>query len=402
MRKKNCSCLFLTAAVVAAMRLMAVSTHAAPGDIYETNMDLILRFTPTVATPVTFTAGLSNPKGLAFDGSGRLLVTDASAGAVFFYTPPDGTRATFLGNLSSPVGITFDAMGNLFVGEAGNGHITKFTREAVTSVFASGVGQPAGLAFANNGNLFASDFAGGVIYQITPEGTKSSFATGLNLPAGIAFDTAGNLFVANSGTGTIFKFAPNGTKTTFATGLDTPYGLAFEANGALVVSDHGNGSTFRFTPAGDRSVIFSSDFNTPQFVAIEPAVHQLLNISTRGFVEGGDHVLIAGFIVGGIGPVGTTVAIRALGPSLSAAGVSDPLPDPLLGVRDGNGAVVSYNDNWHDAPLTQQIRSDLAPMRDKEAALQLVLRGGAYTAILTTTDGLPGTALLEVYDLQTR
>src|SRR5207237_7147406 len=107
----------------------------------------------------------------------------------------------------------------------------------------------------------------------------------------------------------------------------------------------GNGGTFRVTPAGVRTTVFQSDFNTPQFVAIEPASHQVLNISTRGYIQGGDHIIIAGFIIGGIGPVGTTVVVRALGPSLPAA-IVDPLPDPVLEVRDSSGALIALNDNW--------------------------------------------------------
>ncbi len=35
-----------------------------------------------------------------------------------------------------------------------------------------------------------------------------------------------------------------------------------------------------------------------------------------------------------------------------------------------------------------------------KSALQLVLRGGTYTAIVTSANGGTGTALVEVYDLQ--
>ncbi len=46
---------------------------------------------------------------------------------------------------------------------------------------------------------------------------------------------------------------------------------------------------------------------------------QLANISTRGFVETGDNVMIGGFIVGG---ETSSVALRAIGPSLADSGVS--------------------------------------------------------------------------------
>jgi sugar lactone lactonase YvrE len=402
MRKTKCLHLLLTAAALAALPLIAVSTRAATGDIYETNMGLVLRIRPTGGTPITFAEGLSNPKGLVFDGNGRLFVADASAGSIIVFTTPDGAGATYVSGLSSPVGVALDQLGNLFVGEAGSGNIIKFAQDGTRTTFATGLGAPAGLAFNNNGNLFVADFEGGKIYQITLAGTTSTFATELGLPAGLAFDSAGNLFEADSSTGSIFKFAPDGTRTTFATGLGRPYGLAFEASGNLIVADNDNGSTFRFTPAGVRTTVFSSDFNTPQFVAIEPATHQLLNISTRGFIEGGDRILIAGFIVGGNGPVGTTVVVRAIGPSLSTAGIVDPLPDPVLEIRDSSGTLVAFNDNWQDAPLAQRVGSNLEPTDAHESALQLVLHGGAFTAIVYGggTGSSTGTAVVEAYNLQ--
>jgi sugar lactone lactonase YvrE len=400
MRKTNCLYLLLTAASLVAMPWIALPARAATGEIYETNNGMVLRFTAGSTTPPTFADNLSNPKGLVFDGNGHLFVAEAGRGDILRFTVPGAAGATFASGLSSPVGVAFDQSGNLFVAESGNGNITKIAQDGSRIIFASGVGAPAGLAFASNGNLFISDFAGGIIYQVTPAGTKTTFATGLGLPAGLAFDSAGNLFEADSSSGTIFKFATDGTKTSFATGLSRPYGLAFEASGSLVVADNGNGTTFRFSPDGGRSTIFASDFNTPQFVAVEPASHQLLNISTRGFVQSGDHNLIAGFIMGGIGPVGTTVVVRAIGPSLSTAGVTDPLQDPFLAIRDSNGVLVAFNDNWADAPAAQRVSGVLTPANASESALQLVLGGGSYTAIVTSANSGTGTAVVEVYNVQ--
>ncbi|HZE14027.1 MAG TPA: vanadium-dependent haloperoxidase, partial [Chthoniobacterales bacterium] len=67
----------------------------------------------------------------------------------------------------------------------------------------------------------------------------------------------------------------------------------------------------------------------------------LANISTRGFVDTGDKALIGGFIVGS-GSSGR-VAVRALGPSLSTAGISGTLSDPILELHDTNGALLKSN-----------------------------------------------------------
>lgn len=402
MTTKNCLHFLLAAAVGATMPLMATSAHATPGDIYETNNGLILRFAPAGGNPGTFAQNLSNPKGLVFDGSGHVFMASAGNGLIIRFNTLDGTGFTFAQDLSSPIGLAIEASGTyLFESDAGTGSIIKFAlADGTRTTFASGLSQPAGLAFDSTGNLYVAEFNAGLISKIASDGTKTTFASGLGFPAGLAIDASNNLFEADSGTGAIFKFAPDGTKTTFASGLAAPFGLAFEATGSLIVADNGNGSTFRFTPAGVRTTVFSSDFNTPQFVAVEPAPHQLLNMSTRGFVQGGDHVLIAGFIISGIGPVGTTVAVRALGPSLSTSGIADPLADPTLEVRDSTGTLVSSNDNWHDAPAGQVIGNNLAPTNDHEAALQLLLRGGTYTAIVRSANSTTGTALVEVYSLQ--
>src|SRR5204862_8004041 len=115
------------------------------------------------------------------------------------------------------------------------------------------------------------------------------------------------------GTGNINKFAPDGTQTNFVKGLSRPYGLAFDASGNLIVADNETGATLRYTPDGTKAVIFQSNFNTPAFVAVEPVQHHLLNISTRGFIQGGHNTWIAGCVVGGVGPVGTPAIVRALG-----------------------------------------------------------------------------------------
>ena len=58
---------------------------------------------------------------------------------------------------------------------------------------------------------------------------------------------------------------------------------------------------------------------------------RLGNISTRGFVDTGDNVMIGGFI---IQRVATRVVVRAIGPSLSTFGISGALPDPTLDAQE--------------------------------------------------------------------
>jgi hypothetical protein len=131
---------------------------------------------------------------------------------------------------------------------------------------------------------------------------------------------------------------------------------------------------------------------------LEPSADsKLANISTRGFVQAGDNVMIGGFIV--TGPDSQTVVIRALGPSLP---VQQPLADPELELHDGNGAVVAANSDWRDFRNGydgQILATGLAPPNDLECAIVTTLSTGPYTAIVSGIDGTSGVAVVEVYAL---
>ena len=127
---------------------------------------------------------------------------------------------------------------------------------------------------------------------------------------------------------------------------------------------------------------------------------KLANISTRGYVDTGDNVMIGGFIVGGSNQDRTNVVIRAIGPSLTTAGISNALQDPTLSVYDKNGSVIGTNDNWRDAQQPEVVANGLAPTDDRESALYESLPPGNYTAVVRGKDNKTGVALVEVYNLQ--
>ena len=124
----------------------------------------------------------------------------------------------------------------------------------------------------------------------------------------------------------------------------------------------------------------------------------VVNLSTRGYVQTGDDVLIGGFIVGGSEP--STVVVRALGPSLAQAGVADALSDPFLDLRDANGLPVASNDDWADNQREAIEESGLAPLDSHEAAIEQTLVPGSYTAIVSGKDGGIGVGLIEVYRVE--
>jgi hypothetical protein len=124
---------------------------------------------------------------------------------------------------------------------------------------------------------------------------------------------------------------------------------------------------------------------------------KLANISTRGLVQAGDDVLIAGTIVVGEAP--QKVIVRAIGPSLSIAG---RLENPTMELRDQNGQLINANDNWVDSPDKQAIiDSTVPPTNDLESAIVATLPGNnaSYTAIVRGVNNTTGIAVVEVYAL---
>jgi phospholipase/lecithinase/hemolysin len=122
----------------------------------------------------------------------------------------------------------------------------------------------------------------------------------------------------------------------------------------------------------------------------------LANLSTRGYVSGGDNVLIGGLIVGsGDSPM---FVLRALGPSVGSFGVINFLDDPTLELHDGNGATIAFNDDWK-TPYYQPLRAaNLAPSQDQESAIVApFLTPGNYTAIVRGKGNSTGVALIEAY-----
>ena len=130
------------------------------------------------------------------------------------------------------------------------------------------------------------------------------------------------------------------------------------------------------------------------------AASRLANISTRGFVEIGDNVMIGGFIVGDQS-TGVRVAVRAIGPSLQPS-VQLALQDPELQLVDQHGNTIRANDNWKESTNRAELEGlVLAPSRDTESALIAALGPAPYTAIVRGKGESVGVGLVEVYHIPT-
>ncbi|MFN2509099.1 MAG: DVUA0089 family protein, partial [Chthoniobacterales bacterium] len=141
----------------------------------------------------------------------------------------------------------------------------------------------------------------------------------------------------------------------------------------------------------------------PNYLSTFPAPN-LVNLSTRAFVGTGANVLIGGFIIQGSQPA--TVILRAIGHSLAARGISNPLTDPMIELYDSGGRLLAENDDWVSSTDAETIASyRLDPSNSRESALVRTLNPGTYTAIVSAFDNgdgdLTGVGLVELYDLHT-
>ena len=127
-----------------------------------------------------------------------------------------------------------------------------------------------------------------------------------------------------------------------------------------------------------------------------PTSSHLANISARLNVGVNDDVLIGGFIVEG--PVPKKMILRAIGPSLLAAGVTGTMANPTLELHDSTG-VIATNDDWKTGAQASEISaSGLAPTNPLESAIVATLQPGNYTAIVRGVNNTTGIALVEGYE----
>lgn len=358
---------------------MALAFDAA-GQLYAANFggDTVEVFAAD-GTDLGVFAEVARPTGLVFDDAGNLYVSNFGNTVERF--APDGTPlGTFASTgLNDPTGMVFDLSGILYVANSGSNKIKRFSaagRELGT-LESAGLMGPMGLAFDGAGNLYASNSQSATIEKIAPDGTSAVFAETGDSPAFLVVQRppalvnistrlrilpgegilAGGFILTGSGSKRLLirglgpSLAGAGVEGTLADPTLELHGGA--ANAILVQSDNwqtaqsaaiiatgipptdnAEAAIIVTLTAGAYSVIESgkngaSGIGLVEIYDLTPGIGpELANISTRGFVDQGDNVMIAGFIVAS--PTGGTgkIAVRALGPSLGAAGVANPLADP--------------------------------------------------------------------------
>ena len=322
------------------------------------NLGHIYKFTPTGASSA-FASGLDGPLAMAFDSAGNLSM--AAEGNIYKFTP-DGARTTFASGVSSSYlsGLAFDSAGNLFVADGGSGNIYKFTSSGVRTIFAKIPG-------------LVLDQTGFLAFQPSHPSPQPSTPTLIDISARGSVQTGENVLIAGFiVTGSdpkqviIRALGPTLTRFGVSDVLQDPMLELHNTTSMMTSNDdwqsaaNANQIPLNYRPPDSRESAVMTTLQPGAYTAVlsgkngttgngllevYSSLPGVTNVSTRGFVGTGDHVLIGGFISSG-GNGSLQVIIRALGPTLRQFGVSNALVDPTLALVNSNGQVLASNDNW--------------------------------------------------------
>jgi sugar lactone lactonase YvrE len=202
---------------------------------------------------------MGNPRALAFDGAGNLLISNAGRHRVRkvdlntrLVSTVAGSSQGFDGgghqalesSFSMPTGLSYDASGNLIIVDLGNQRVRKI----------------------NQASQLVTTLAGGYL----GDGKKATVAS-LNEPSNLAVDAAGNLYIADTYNHRIRKVDSSGKISTIAgTGIsgnngdgtatsamvNYPWGVAVNPAGEVFIADTYNGALRRVDSSGNITTLF--------------------------------------------------------------------------------------------------------------------------------------------------
>lgn len=425
---------------------------AANGDLFvsDSTLNTVYRVRQD-GTRTVFASDVLGARGMAFDSKGNLFVVATDANSVLKFTS-DGTRSVFASSFNKPFGIAITPAGDVFVTDSSQ-QIYRYRATGTNQVFASGFSNLQSLASDAAGNLFVGDVGSSTIFRFAASnGAKTTFNTGI-APYSLLFEppTArllnvstrlrvlpgdGSAAIAGSiitGTGQrrlmIRALGPSLSQSGISRALPDPTLEVRAGNGLLLFQNDNWQESSQMAEIQASGIAPTQYLESAVIVTLQPpssftaimrdkntsaagvglieiydltpaGFSEIANLSTRGRVETGNEVMIGGFIVGG-GNGAARVLVRALGPSLAAAGVPDALADPKLSLRDANGSQIEVNDDWQisQSYLDEIKATGLQPTNDRESTLIATVPAGNYTAIVQGFNNGTGVGLVEIYNL---
>jgi streptogramin lyase len=384
----------------------------------------VLRFNGVTGAPMGVFASdpaVTSIFGIAFGPSGDLYVTASMNDPVFRF---NGNTGAFMGAFTSgrqlinADDLLFGPDGDLYVANYDAREVARF--DGTTGAFKSAssapsLGNASGLEFTpqakvlNVSTRLAVQTGDNVLiggFIITGRDAKKILVRGIGpslTGAGITGALADPRLEVHNSSGALVATNDNWRFTQPGGAIPGDQQAEIQATGLAPANDQESALIATLEPGNYTAVLQGVNGSTgigvvEVFDLNQATPSKLANISTRGFVNSGDNVMIGGFIVRPGGGTETRVVVRAIGPSLRP-GIANALDDPTLELHDHNGATIASNNNWKDSQETEIQDTGLAPTNDAESAILINLIPGAYTAVVRGNSNATGVALVELYNL---
>jgi hypothetical protein len=288
-------------------------------------------------------------------------------------------RAALIAYSTSPTGRTY-----VFTDIPVNPDGTFIAKDAETQISLMGQVSATGVSGTIGGKTF--------IGPITP---ATAAFTPLLVSGGLTGISNSRALAIVGGDGSIMLFTSSGVnREVGSSALATSGSFTFAA---------ATGGRFSGTVANSASIVSGSvtgGVSGNFLLRLQPS--RLSNISARTLAGNGDKTLVAGFVVAGSGV--KPLVVRAVGPTLANFGVVNPMVDPDISVLSRTSALIASNADWGNSPalaaLASQVGAFALTTGSKDAAVQISVSPGSYTAIVGGGLSTPAMALVEIYDTE--
>jgi hypothetical protein len=217
------------------------------------------------------------------------------------------------------------------------------------------------------------------------------------------FDATGRVILSNDDW--------SGADTAAAFTQVQAFGLTVGSRDAALLATLAPGAyTMQVTAGNETGIALAEIYDASPTAGTDP--QRLINIASRGTVEPGDGVLIAGFVISG--NASKKVLVRGIGPGLGQFGLTGTLADPSVAVFSGS-TIIAQNNDWSvplslaggQAPATaaelsaaaQAVSAFALAPGAKDAAILVTLAPGVYTAQVAGAGTSTGVALVEIYEV---
>jgi hypothetical protein len=273
-----------------------------------TDSIVVLKFDPTgsaAPSPIrTITAGISNPRVLAFDTSGNLYVANGGNNTVTEYESGANATCGKITGVMNPQTMTVQN-GELWVGTSGDASLTEYNPpctgladagSAVAQFTRVYIVNPQAVAFQGNGYVTVADSASVTVsaYNMSTGARGRVITNGIDNPQALLYDNRGStdplndsLWVANFDGNTVTLYPPATVAPSLTMPLHRdslgytikgPTSLALEDDGAFVwVANHNGGNVDRIDAnSGIIDTTYTGIVNggpsAPQFTNIDAVV----------------------------------------------------------------------------------------------------------------------------------